>query len=186
MKPLKELTPEELGALFPIFLSDHNPDWINLYREEERLIRIALGNSGIVRISHIGSTAIPGLKAKPTIDILLEIPEPVDEELLLNKLTELGYDFIPKPENPAPHMMFAKGYTPDGFRGQACHIHVRYPGNWEEIRFRDYLLSHPEAAKGYEILKQHLAITFPNDREGYTEGKSEFIRELLQKINRSK
>lgn len=182
MKQLHEMTPGELGKLFPVFLTDHNPQWPSLYKEEEKLIRGALGDSCVVRISHIGSTAIPVLKAKPVIDILLEVPEPVNRENLLNGLESIGYLLIPKPENPDPHMMWVKGYTPDGFRGQAYHIHVRYPGDWDEFRFRDFLISHPEVAREYEDIKIQLAGTFPNDREGYTDGKSTFIKSIMQRI----
>jgi GrpB-like predicted nucleotidyltransferase (UPF0157 family) len=84
---------------------------------EESRIRRALGNQNILRIEHIGSTAVPHLKAKPTIDILLEVPDAFDKDRMVNKLKKLHYHFIPKPENPPPHMMFAKGYTLKGFKG---------------------------------------------------------------------
>jgi GrpB-like predicted nucleotidyltransferase (UPF0157 family) len=85
---------------------------------------------------------------------------------------------IPKPENPPPHMMFAKGYSEEGFAGQAFHIHARYKGDWDESRFRDYLISHPETAVEYAGLKLKLAELYPNDREKYTESKTEFIAKI--------
>ena len=179
MKSLDEMTPEELGMLFPIIISEPDPEWVNIYREEESEIRKTLGDLQIVRLEHIGSTAVPGLKAKPTIDILLEVPAPAITDFLVNKLKELLYHYIPKPENPAPHMMFVKGYSTEGFKGQAFHIHVRYPGDQEELRFRDYLKSHPKEAMEYEALKLRLAKAYPNDREAYTSGKSGFISNPL-------
>jgi GrpB-like predicted nucleotidyltransferase (UPF0157 family) len=83
-----------------------------------------------------------------------------------------------KPENPPPHMMFVKGYTPEGFLGQAFHVHVRYPGDWNEIRFRDYLRIHNTIAKEYEALKIRLAQKYQYDRDGYTEAKSDFIEKI--------
>jgi GrpB-like predicted nucleotidyltransferase (UPF0157 family) len=76
-------------------------------------------------------------------------------------------------------MMFVRGYTPEGFRGQAYHVHVRYPGEWSEIRFRDCLIRNKEIAKEYEKLKEKLAVKYRNDREGYTEGKTEFVMRVL-------
>ena len=73
-------------------------------------------------------------------------------------------------------MMFVKGYTKAGFKGQAFHIHVRYKGDWDEIYFRDYLIAHPEVAREYEDLKIRLCSAFKNDREGYTEAKTDFVK----------
>ena len=72
-KPLDKMTFEELGRLFPIILSAYNPAWPTLYSAEKALIERTVGTNNIVRISHYGSTAIPGIIAKPTIDILLEV-----------------------------------------------------------------------------------------------------------------
>jgi GrpB-like predicted nucleotidyltransferase (UPF0157 family) len=178
-KPLFEMTSAELGMLFPVFLLDPDPEWRTLFLDEAERIRGTLGVQNVVRLEHIGSTAIPGLKSKPTIDILMEVPFPADEEYIIQKLAGLDDHYTSKPENPAPHMMFMKGYTPEGFRGQAYHIHVRYHGDQDEIYFRDYLRTHPEAAREYETLKIRLAEQFRNDREAYTEGKTEFIRSII-------
>jgi GrpB-like predicted nucleotidyltransferase (UPF0157 family) len=175
---LDKMSNKELGKLFPIRISEPNPDWISLFRTEKVKIEKALGHKNIIRIEHIGSTAVPDLKAKPTIDILLEIQESTQLEFLRDTLSKLNYHFIPKPENPAPHMMFVKGYTTEGFKGQAYHVHVRYSGDWDELYFRDYLISHPVIAKDYERLKVRLAMQFENDRDGYTEKKTDFITHI--------
>ena len=78
-KPLSEMTLEELWELFPIVLSEHNPEWKNWFREEKELLLRVFG-SNHEKIRHIGSTAVEGLLAKPTIDILLETPENVPPE----------------------------------------------------------------------------------------------------------
>jgi len=184
-KRLDEMTNEEFGKLFPIIISEPDPNWIKLFSLEEKKIREALGEKNILRIEHIGSTAVPDLKAKPTIDILLEIPDPVDNAGLIKKLANLDYHYIPKPENPSPHMMFVKGYTLNGFQGQAYHIHVRYAGDWDELYFRDYLKSHPEIAREYGELKAKLSLEYKHDREGYTEKKTDFIKRIT-KIARTK
>jgi GrpB-like predicted nucleotidyltransferase (UPF0157 family) len=180
-KALDEMTPEELGMLFPVILADPDPGWARLFRQEKEEIARSLGAGHFRRIEHIGSTAVPGIKAKPSIDILIEVPEANRDEWLIGKLQHMGYHHIHRADNPPPHMMFVKGYTRSGFRGQAYHLHVRYPGEWDEIRFRDYLVSHPGAAREYEALKIRLSAAFRNDREGYTEAKTEFIMAVIEK-----
>ena len=120
---------EELGNLFPVIISEPDPDWIKVFQKEETKIKRVLDKQNIISVEHIGSTAVPDLKAKPTIDILIEVPVSADKELIIANLIKLNYHYIPRPENPAPHMMFVKGYTPAGFKGQTYHIHVRYSGD---------------------------------------------------------
>ena len=179
-KLLQEMTNEELWALFPIILSGHDPLWRESYLREEALLRQAAGERNIFKISHFGSTAVPGLIAKPTIDILLEIkPEAALAELTEN-LEAAGYIHSPQPENPAPHMMFLKGYTTEGFKGQAFHVHVRYEGDWDELHFRDYLLAHPKTAGEYGELKLRLQKRFEHNRDAYTAAKTEFVKRVTR------
>lgn len=174
------MTNEELWALFPIILSEHRAEWTKFYEQEKDTIISALGTKNISRINHIGSTSVPGLIAKPTIDILLEIPTDADIPSLTAALISAGYICNTQPNNPAPHLMFMKGYTPQGFRGQAVHLHVRFPGDWNELYFRDYLRSHPETAKSYGKLKQNLQLRYEHDRDAYTEAKTDFIQEATR------
>ena len=174
------MTNEELWALFPIILSEHRAEWTKFYEQEKDTIISALGTNNMYRINHIGSTSVPGLIAKPTIDILLEIPTDADIPSLTAALISAGYICNTQPNNPAPHLMFMKGYTPQGFRGQAVHLHVRFPGDWNELYFRDYLRSHPETAKSYGKLKQNLQLRYEHDRDAYTEAKTDFIQEATR------
>jgi GrpB-like predicted nucleotidyltransferase (UPF0157 family) len=175
-KRLSDMTNEELWRLFPIILSEHDPAWPGKYIGERQNIERIAGNENIARVSHIGSTSVPGLLAKPTIDILLEITDGCDIKRLIGGMTADGYIYSPQPENPSPHMMFMKGYTPQGFAGQAYHVHVRYAGDWGELYFRDYLKEHKERADEYAALKAELFKTYEHDRDGYTDAKSEFIK----------
>jgi GrpB-like predicted nucleotidyltransferase (UPF0157 family) len=154
-----------------------SPAWIKRYAKKQKLER-AVGVQNIVRINHIGSTTMSNLIAKPTIDILLEIKDDTDTKELISKLKSIGFIYSEQPKNPAPHMMFMKGYTPQGFKGQAFHLHVRYSGDWDELYFRDYLLIHPEIAQEYGRLKLGLLEKFEHDRDAYTVGKTEFIRRI--------
>ncbi|MGE5495543.1 MAG: GrpB family protein [Burkholderiales bacterium] len=174
-KELSRMTNEELWQLFPIILREHDPSWPGKYSSEKQIIERIIGNENIVRISHIGSTSVPGLLAKPTIDILVEITDGCDTEKIIGGMTEGGYIFSPKPENPPPHMMFLKGYTPEGFKGQAYHVHVRFKGDWSELYFRDYLKDYKSVADEYAALKAELAETYEHDRDGYTDAKTDFI-----------
>jgi len=175
---LHKMSAEELGLLFPIIISDHSEKWKVLFHTERDLILGSFSKKDIVRIDHVGSTAIPGLKAKPTIDILLQVSEDTDPSKIIDVFKELGYRYTKQPDNPPPHMMFLKGYSIKGFRGQAYHVHVRYKGNWNEIHFRDILLKDKKIAREYEELKIRLASKHRNNREDYTNGKSEFIEKV--------
>jgi hypothetical protein len=179
MKQLTEMSDEELGTLFPIILTEHKKDWAKLYDQEERILYDTIGKN-IYRIDHIGSTAVGQLIAKPTIDILLEINGETNTDELIKSLESIGYIYSPQPQKPAPHMMFMKGYTLQGFQGQAYHIHVRYAGHWDEPVFCHYLQTHPDVAHDYGELKKKLKEKYEHDREAYTEGKTEFIRHIVQ------
>jgi GrpB-like predicted nucleotidyltransferase (UPF0157 family) len=172
------MSPSDLGKLFPIYLTDPDPEWPSIYQREKEIIIRELGSEAIKQIDHVGSTSIAGLIAKPSIDILLQVPADQKDSETIAALKRIGYHYLYKPENPPPHMLFVKGYTEQGFAGQAFHVHVRYPGDWEEIYFRDFLRQDPESRQAYVRLKQKLAIKFKNDREGYTDAKTEFIMNI--------
>jgi GrpB-like predicted nucleotidyltransferase (UPF0157 family) len=181
MSKLHRMTPQELGALFPIELVPPSALWPSLFREEEDKIRMVLSHIPDLEADHIGSTAIPGMHAKPVIDILLRVPADADEPLILFQLRSIGYEYIYRPDNPPPHMMFAKGYSESGYTGQVFHIHIGHQQYTDEIIFRDYLLAHPETVAEYEALKKELSKKFRYDREAYTEGKTAFVHAVLTK-----
>lgn len=177
---LSKLSTRELGHLFRIFLVDYDQDWINLFKREKLKILRATGKQNILRIEHIGSTAIPGLCAKPTIDILIELLDVTNCDSPIENLKKLNYQYIPKPENPPPHCMLAKGYSISGITEQTYHVHLRSAGDWDEIIFRDFLKNNPDTARQYSDLKRKLAAENKNDRELYTSGKGEFIRRIVK------
>jgi GrpB-like predicted nucleotidyltransferase (UPF0157 family) len=178
---LNKLTTEELGLLFPIIIVDYDPEWHKLYILEKRNILKAVGTGHILRIEHIGSTAVPGLCAKPTIDMLIEISGVTNCDTLIKDLENIHYQHIPKPESPPPHCMFAKGYSGSGITGQTYHLHLRYRGDHDELVFRDYLINNPDTAYEYSDLKRRLTEEFKNDREKYTAAKSDFICRIVAK-----
>ncbi|MBS7007864.1 GrpB family protein [Anaerostipes sp.] len=184
MKKLTEMSNEELWGLFPIVLSGHKKEWKQMYENEKKLLLHVIGKEHVARISHIGSTAVEGLLAKPTIDILLEIREGYDLDHLVRVLEKEGYIFTRKPANPPPHMMFMKGYTLNGFAKRVYHLHVRYPGDWDELYFRDYLRRHKSTAEEYGKLKVGLQKRFEHDRDAYTRAKTDFVRQCTKKARK--
>ena len=179
-KSLDEMTNVELGKLFPIILSDYMPVWEKNYLKEKSVLEHLIGLSNIIRISHIGSTAVPGLISKPTIDVLVEIIDDIDTIKLISNMQKEGYRYLEQPKNPPPHMLFVKGYTEEGFKGQVFHIHVRYGGDWDELYFRDYLLTHPKTAAEYGRLKMGLKQKYEYDRDAYTNAKTDFIQRITK------
>ena len=179
-KALNKMTIAELGQLFPVIITEYSEKWPELYLSEAKFITTSFSHTEIERIDHIGSTSIPGLKAKPTIDILMQVSEQIEIKKIKDTFKTLGYHINYHPENPAPHLTFVKGYTNQGFIGQAYHVHIRYSGDWDEIRFKEYLIKHKDLAKKYETLKMELAVKYPNDREAYTNSKTEWIMKINQ------
>ncbi len=177
-KPLSQMSNEELWQLFPIKLEQHRDEWKQWYDEERALLIGLIGEENIVRISHIGSTSVPGLIAKPTVDILLEIASSCNTQKLIETLEQNGYNYSRQPLKPPPHMMFMKGYTPQGFAERVFHIHVRYKGDWDELYFCEYLRRYPGIAAEYAGLKLSLQEKFEHDRDAYTEAKTDFVTRI--------
>lgn len=180
------MSNNELWKLFPIILSEHKACWKEFYSTEKSNLENIIGKDNIERINHIGSTAVPGLLAKPTIDILLEINANMDIAMLINGMEKEGYIFSAQPDKPAPHLMFMKGYTVQGFSEKVFHIHVRYKGDWDEIYFRDYLIAHPEEVKEYARLKKDLKELYEHDRDAYTNAKTDFVKAITEKGRKDK
>ena len=149
------MTLEELWELFPIELSEHNPEWSKWYREEEKLLLRVFG-SKLERIRHIGSTAVEGLLAKPTIDILLETPENVPPASVRELALDCGYTVMMEMLEPEYRLDLCKGYTPQGFAKRVFHLHIRRIGDWDEPIFCEYLRRNPDKAREYVALKVKL------------------------------
>ena len=168
------MTLEELWELFPIVLSAHNPQWGEWAEEEMALLSIILQEFDTT-ITHIGSTAIPNIQAKPIVDILVEIPPATDKNGVISIMEAAGYICMSVSDT---RMSFNKGYTPEGYAERVFHIHFHPKGDNDEIRFRDYLISHPDIAKRYEHLKLSLLPKFKHNRDAYTEAKTDFVSKI--------
>ena len=160
----------------PIVIVDYNPEWPAMYEKERARIQGATGDT-LVAVEHIGSTAVWGLGAKPTIDIMAAVRRMVDADTCISALEAIGYQYISYPDFPE------RRFFRDGSMGAAAHhLHItEYMGEFwnEKLLFRDFLRTHSEEARQYELLKKELAVEYGSDREiyePYTEAKTEFIR----------
>lgn len=161
--------------MFPIFLTEHQKCWREWYSEEETLLKKALPQAE--RISHIGSTAISSIWAKPIIDILVEVPKECDLSACKESIIRNGYICMSQSQD---RISFNKGYTVNGFDERVFHLHLRYEGDNNELYFRDYLNEHPDAAKEYEELKLSLWKEYEHDRDGYTEAKAGIVKQYTE------
>ena len=173
-KALQEMTLEELWELFPIELSAHKSEWKEWADEEIALLKNLLQDYPAV-YNHIGSTAIPPIKAKPIVDILVELPDCGTWSVVKDRLESHGYICM---ANGDHRMSFNKGYTPEGYAERVFHIHFHLPGDNQEVGFRNFLISHPDIAKTYENLKLGLSVRFRNNRDAYTEAKTDFVHHI--------
>ncbi len=175
LRDLKNMTLEELWELFPIVLVPHNPDW-KKWACEEIMVLSALLEDYSPTINHIGSTAIPGIQAKPIVDILVEVSPDIEWQTIKAILERHGYIGM---SESGTRMSFNKGYTPTGYADKVFHIHIHRTGDNDEICFRDYLIAHPESAKDYEMLKLSLLPKYKNNRDAYTDAKAAFVRNIV-------
>lgn len=178
---LKDMSLEELWELFPIILSPHNPDWKTWADDEIRSLSKLLAHYSPT-INHIGSTAVPGIMAKPIVDILVEISGDSDWVEMKNILEASGYICM---NESVERMSFNKGYTPAGYADKVYHIHIHATGDNDEIYFRDFLRANPTVAAEYETLKLGLLPEYRNNRDGYTEAKSDFINKVVASAHRN-
>ncbi len=187
------MAQDEARSADVIALVDYDPLWPQNFAEESGHIRAALGDS-VVAVEHFGSTAVPGLSAKPIIDLLVAVRSLAEaRERAIPALEALGYSYWR--DDPAPDRMFlVKGLPPKGPRTH--HVHIVEPGTsysprlgeftfMDRLLFRDALRADPEEAKRYAALKRDLAERFPGDREAYTDGKTEYVYSVTQKARAS-
>jgi len=163
-----------------IEIVEYDPAWPRRFDAEATRLRAALADCPLVGIEHFGSTAVPGLSAKPVIDILVAVPDLAAARARFpDRLATLDYVFWA--DNPATdRLFFVKGMPPHG-EGRTHHLHVTEPEGdmWVRLAFRDYLRAHPTEAASYAVHKRELARAHAGDREAYTRAKAEFIDSVM-------
>lgn len=164
---------EELWHLFPIFLVEHKDEWDVWYCDERQNLETLLLGKKVKRISHIGSTSIPGIWAKDIVDILVEVADTATLDAARKELMDNGWLLM---SNDGDRASLNKGYTEEGFADRVFHLHLRLTGDNDELYFRDYLRDHPEDAEKYQRLKLSLWKKFEYNRDAYTDAKGDFIK----------
>ena len=168
----------------PIIIVEYDPKWPALYEEEKARILGAIEDK-VVAIEHIGSTAVPGLGAKPIIDMLAAVYRMPDSLECIEPLKKLGYDYYFYSKYPE-RCVFIDGTI----GGSPHHLHMTefMSGFWKnKISFRDYLRAHAAIARKYYRLKLGWAEKYGADRDkylDYTNAKDEFIHDVLEKARR--
>ncbi|EGB15745.1 protein of unknown function UPF0157 [Pseudodesulfovibrio mercurii] len=160
-----------------------DPAWPRLFEEEKARLLACLPEGLVVRVEHFGSTAIPGIWAKPVVDVLVEVAD-LDRARreAMPILEGQGCDAFwrPQPEGATPpHYPWFIRRGPIGERTHHIHMTVADSTLWEGLLFRDHLRAHPDAAADYERLKRDLLARYPDDREAYTGGKTEFVQRIV-------
>ena len=160
----------------PLTIAEYSADWPRRYEHERQRIVDALGPT-LRDIEHIGSTSVPGLAAKPIIDIVAAVPNIDDEDAYMPPLVAAGY--VPRVREPG-HRMFR---TPD----RDVHVHLYTEGDPEYdavVDFRDWLRTHPEDRVRYEALKRELAPQPWSDTQAYADAKGPLVDEIKAKVKR--
>jgi len=166
----------------PVVIVDYDPQWPILYEDEKGRILDAVGHV-IVAIEHIGSTAVPGMGAKPIIDIMVGVSHLADAHQCIEPLRSIGYEYLPEHGDST----LGWRYFDKGPAEARIHLHMVELASefWERhLLFRDFLRDHPQVAQEYEQLKRGLAAEYGSDRAGYAEAKTSFIRSVEARARR--
>ena len=166
----------------------YDPAWPKLFEQERCHLLACLPAELINRIEHFGSTAVPGLPAKPIVDILVEVTSLHDTKQVMAPVLEAqGYDYFWRPsfgdDTPPFYAWFIKR---DACGNRTHHIHMIEADfeQWDRLLFRDYLIEHPRVAREYGHLKKNFSGAYHNDRVAYTLAKSDFIKGVTEKAKR--
>jgi GrpB-like predicted nucleotidyltransferase (UPF0157 family) len=169
------------GGTQPIEVVDYDRTWPLAYAEERDRIAAAIGDATLA-IEHVGGTAVPGLPAKPVIDLMVGVEDIERAGPAVAGLINLGYEYVPELESQLPDRRYFRRGSPE-----THHVHMVPVSSdfWEEhVLFRDYLRSHPQAAEEYGKLKRGLAGRFRLDRDAYRSGKLPFIDTVVAAARR--
>jgi GrpB-like predicted nucleotidyltransferase (UPF0157 family) len=167
----------------PVTITPYDPEWPKVYEAESKLIRATVGD--VIRsLEHCGSTSVPGLAAKPIIDIIAGVDGRRDADLCKERLRAIGYDDVSTGDDPDWYYCLGKGPHSPGF-----HLHLVKEGSTHHLKhiiFRDWLRTHPADARAYAELKISLAEKYRDDRVKYTDSKTEFIDKTVEKAKKTR
>jgi GrpB-like predicted nucleotidyltransferase (UPF0157 family) len=162
-----------------IIVCDYDPVWAATFEHERTCLHGVLG-ALVLTIEHVGSTSVPGLAAKPIIDLLVGVHSlTAARSCGIEPLQTLGYTYVPQYESWLPGELFFRKGPPGPW---THHVHLMEPANprWQEfLLFRDYLRHHPEIVGAYGNVKKELALVFGEDIAGYRNAKHPFIQQVM-------
>jgi GrpB-like predicted nucleotidyltransferase (UPF0157 family) len=162
-----------------VVIVEYDPAWRKKFEDERVLLQGVYPKTAV--IEHIGSTAVPGLAAKPIIDIMVDVSRLEEAEARVSDLARLGYQYVPEYEALIPERRYFRKPR-HGNREYHLHCVLTDSDFWKRhLAFRDYLRANPAAATAYVRLKKELAAASGNDRDAYSDGKGPFIRSILRK-----
>ena len=161
-------------------VAPYDPRWPEWFLAEKNHLLDCLPSELVGRIEHFGSTAVPGLAAKPIVDMLVEVTDLNETRRRIAPILESqGYDYVWRPtsgDDGGPwYAWFIKRDDRTGVRTHHIHMVEIDFEHWDRLLFRDYLIQNPHVATEYLELKNRLATSHPNDRVAYTEGKTKFV-----------
>ena len=187
MKKTKETLEEKIARVVreEVAVVSYDPLWPEMFEQERLHLLSCLPRDLVKRIEHFGSTAVPGLCAKPIVDILVEVTSLEETKKRIAPILEAqGYDYFWRPswgdDTPPFYAWFIKR---DRNGKRTHHIHMVEVDfeHWDRLLFRDYLIEHPDVAQEYSELKEKFSRVHRSDRVAYTEAKTEFIRDVTQR-----
>lgn len=162
-----------------VILEEYNPSWPEKFEEEKVHLMAVAKDWHYGSIEHVGSTAVPGMVAKPVIDVMFGVKTLDESKPAIDALVKNGYEYWPY-KTEVMHW-FCK--PSDAFRTHHLHLIPFKSPLWEErIKFRDLLRSNSSLATQYANLKRELAASYKEDRETYTEKKWPFIQQALRRV----
>lgn len=165
----------------PVRVMPYDPSWPALFGEERVRVEGAVGRWAEA-VEHVGSTAVPGLDAKPVIDVMVGLRSMEDAEACVEPLMRLGYSYWAEGVEPH-HRLFVRFANPRR-TARTHNLHLVEFGGWywnERLLFRDYLRDHPRTARAYARLKYELAGRYREDREVYTAAKAGFVSRVVRR-----
>ena len=162
----------------PVEIVEYDARWPSEYDATSEELRNAL-SPWLVDIAHIGSTAVPGLAAKPVIDMQIAVTDLAATSAIVHALEPLGYEYVPELEAELPFRRYFRRSV-NGRRTHQIHLVERSNTDWwaRHVAFRDWLRSHPDDRDRYGELKKRLAVQHRWDRAVYTDGKTEFVQAI--------
>ena len=168
----------------PVYVVPYDPSWPSLLAGERARVFGAVGRC-VEELEHAGSTAVPGLAAKPVVDLMAGLRSMSYAERCVGPLVDLGYSYWA--EGAEPHHRLFVRFVDEEMTARTHNLHLVEVGGrywWDRLLFRDHLRENAETARAYARLKRGLAHRYRDDREAYTAAKAEFVSEVVRLARR--